>query len=482
MESRTLCSISSVETMKISGKNHTAILIILLAGGLLPPLDFFIVNVGIPSIKQSLHLSVSEAQLVIAGYAAPYAIFVITGGRLGDIFGRKRVFISGLLLFTLSSVGCALSIDGNAIIIARIIQGISAASLGPQVIAIIRMVFPAERQGVIMGLYGMIFGLSSIIGQFGGALLIDWNIWNLGWRTIFLVNLPIGLLALLFASYLLPNDRPEKRTNRGVVDVFGIILLSFSLFLFIVPMIEGPSYNWKWPVFLAFAIGSLFFKWFHFYEQELKKCGRFPLVDFDLFTNRKYSLVLLTGYLYYFCSILFFAFPIYLEKGLKISVLSTGLSIVPYGIGYFICPILLNLFVKNQGRQMLAVGMLVYITGFIMLIISLSQRSDIGLLFHIGLLVAGGGQGISNPAIIRISLSYVNQENVGLASGLVSAVLQLGATSGIAILGTLFFILLGSAPSIVDYQFSFGLVLGLVAVLCVFNFCIGLWLIKAKTS
>lgn len=467
--------------MKISRKHHTEIIIILLAGGLLPPLDFFIVNVGIPSIKQSLNLSASQAQMIIAGYAAPYAIFVITGGRLGDIFGRKRVFISGLLLFTLSSVGCALAIDANAIIIARIIQGISAASLGPQVIAIIRMVFPAERQAVVMGLYGMIFGLSSIIGQFGGALLIDWNIWNLGWRTIFLVNLPIGLLALLFAFYLLPNDRSEKMKNSCVVDVFGIILLSSSLFLFIVPMIEGPSYEWKWPVFLAFAIGALFFKWFHFYENGLKNKGRFPLVDFSLFTNLKYSLVLLTGYLYYFCSILFFAFPIYLEKGLKISVLSTGLSIVPYGIGYFICPILLNLFVKNQGRQMLAVGMLVYIAGFIMMIISLIQQSDIGLLFHIGLLVAGGGQGISNPAIIRISLSYVDEENVGLASGLVSAVLQLGATSGIAIFGTLFFVVLGSAPTIVEYLFSFKLVLGLVVLLCTFNFFVGLWLIRSET-
>ncbi len=302
--------------MAMKEKKYTAILIILLIGGLLPPLDFFIVNVGIPSIKQSLHLSVAQAQMVIAGYAAPYAIFVITGGRLGDIYGRKKIFISGLLLFTISSVGCAFATGGDTIIVARIIQGVAAAILGPQVIALIRMIFALDRQGAVMGLYGMIYGLGAIVGQLGGAMLIHWNIFNLGWRTIFLVNLPIGLLALLPAMYLLPPDDKSSRKieDRDVVDGFGILLLSITLFLLVVPMIEGPSFGWRWPVFLAFILGILFFKWFQLYENRLRSKGRLPLVDFNLFTNRKYSLILLTGYLYYFCSILFFAFPIYLEK------------------------------------------------------------------------------------------------------------------------------------------------------------------------
>lgn len=466
--------------MAIKEKKHTALLIILLIGGLLPPLDFFIVNVGIPSIKQSLHLSVSQAQIVIAGYAAPYAIFVITGGRLGDIFGRKKIFILGLTLFTFSSVGCAFAADGNTIIIARIIQGVAAAILGPQVIALIRMIYPSERQGAVMGLYGMIYGLGAIVGQLGGALLIHWDIFSLGWRAIFLVNLPIGLVALMPAMYLLPSDRitSEKVKNRDVIDIFGIVLLSVSLFLLVVPLIEGPSFHWKWTVFLALATGMLFFKWFQLYENRLRDKGRFPLVDFALFSNRKYSLVLLAGYLYYFCSILFFAFPIYLERGLKISVLQTGWSIIPYGIGYFIFPIVINYLVKNQSKQMLAVGMATYITGFGLIIISLFRDAEIGNLSRLGLFIAGGGQGISNPSIIRISLSYVDKKNVGLASGLASAVLQLGSTSGIAILGTLFFIVLGAVPSIVDYVFAFRLVLGLVTLLCIFNFGIGIWLIR----
>jgi len=463
-------------------KNYTPILIILLVGGLLPPLDFFIVNVGIPSIKQSLSLSVGQAQLVIAGYAAPYAIFVITGGRLGDMFGRKKIFILGLSLFTVSSLGCAFATDGNTILIARILQGIAASILGPQVIALIRMIYPSEKQGAVMGLYGMIYGLGAILGQLGGALLIHWNIFGLGWRTIFLVNLPIGLLALLPAIYLLPPDdiSPEKVKKHNVIDGFGILLLSLSLFLLVVPMIEGPSFHWKWPVFLAFALGILFFKWFQLYENRLRDKGRLPLVDFNLFNNRKYSLILLTGYLYYFCSILFFVFPIYLEKGMNLSVIQTGWSIIPYGIGYFIFPIVINLLVKNQGRQMLAFGMATYIIGFSLIIISLSSRADIGLLFRIGLFIAGGGQGISNPSIIRISLSYVDQKNVGLASGLASAVLQLGSTSGIAILGTLFFMILGNSQSINDYLFAFKLVLGLVAALCIFNLGVGIWLIRSE--
>jgi len=463
-------------------KKYTVILIILIIGGLLPPLDFFIVNVGIPSIKQSLHLSVAQAQMVIAGYAAPYAIFVITGGRLGDIYGRKKIFISGLLFFTLSSVGCAFATGGDTIIVARIIQGAAAAILSPQVIAIIRMIFASDRQGPVMSLYGMIYGLGAIVGQLGGAMLIHWNILNLGWRTIFLVNLPIGLLALLPAMYLLPSDDMSSRKieNRDVVDGFGILLLSISLFLLVVPMIEGPSFGWRWPVFLAFISGILFFKWFQLYENRLRGKGRLPLVDFNLFTNRKYSLVLLTGYLYYFCSILFFVFPIYLEKGLNLSVLKTGWSIIPYGIGYFIFPILINLLVKNQGKQMLAYGMATYIIGFSLIIISLSSGAEIGILFRTGLFIAGGGQGISNPSIIRISLSYIDQKNVGLASGLASAVLQLGSTSGIAILGTLFFIVLGKSPAIGEYLIAFRLVLVLVTVLCIFNLGVGIWLIRTK--
>jgi len=333
-----------------------------------------------------------------------------------------------------------------------------------------------------MSLYGMIYGLGAIVGQLGGAMLIHWNILNLGWRTIFLVNLPIGLLALLPAMYLLPSDDMSSRKieNRDVVDGFGILLLSISLFLLVVPMIEGPSFGWRWPVFLAFISGILFFKWFQLYENRLRGKGRLPLVDFNLFTNRKYSLVLLTGYLYYFCSILFFVFPIYLEKGLNLSVLKTGWSIIPYGIGYFIFPILINLLVKNQGKQMLAFGMATYIIGFSLIIISLSSGAEIGILFRTGLFIAGGGQGISNPSIIRISLSYIDQKNVGLASGLASAVLQLGSTSGIAILGTLFFIVLGKSPAIGEYLIAFRLVLVLVTVLCIFNLGVGIWLIRTK--
>ena len=194
---------------------------VLMAAGFLPPVDFFIVNVALPSIHASLNATPAEVQLVISGYAAGYAVFLIVGGRLGDMFGRRRCFIIGMAAFTLTNLMCGLARTPTELVIGRVLQGLAAALLAPQVLASIRALYPDERGlSRALSVYGMTMGLAAAIGQFSGGALVQWNPLDLGWRAIFLIKLPICLLTMLAAWNLLPeagggsaNARPPRKTR-----------------------------------------------------------------------------------------------------------------------------------------------------------------------------------------------------------------------------------------------------------------------------
>ncbi len=201
-------------------------LAVLLAGGFLPPADFFIVNVALPSIHDGLNASPSEVQLVMSGYAAGYAVFLITGGRLGDLFGRRRLFVAGMVGFTLTSLLCGLANSAEALVAGRILEGVTAAVLVPQVLGSIRSLFSGRALGLALSLYGVMIGLAAAIGQLASGVLVAADIFGLGWRAIFLINLPVGVAAIIGTFLLVPETSAHSRPQ---LDLGGAGLISLAL-------------------------------------------------------------------------------------------------------------------------------------------------------------------------------------------------------------------------------------------------------------
>ena len=224
---------------------------VLLTGAFLPILDFNVVNLALPAIRGDLGATSSEVQFVISAYAATYAVFLITGGRLGDLFGRRRMFLLGVAGFTIASLLCGIAWSPAALVAGRILQGFAATMMAPQVLASIRVLFPPEEQGRALGFYGATFGLANICGQILGGVLVSSHPFGFAWQGIFLINLPIGLVAFVGGLLFLSDSRPPQAQR---LDGGGVILLSLTLGLLVYPLVEGREAGWPaWIVAMLVA-------------------------------------------------------------------------------------------------------------------------------------------------------------------------------------------------------------------------------------
>ena len=228
----------STHTLTQAEPRRWAMFVILLVGAFLPPLDFFIVNVALPAIQGELGASSSAEQLVISSYAAVYAVTLITGGRLGDIYGRGKMFFIGLIGFAAASLLCGLAWSPWVLITGRMLQGATAAIMAPQALASVQAIFPEAEKPLALSIYGAVFGLASVIGQVLGGILISADLFHLGWRTIFLVNLPVALLVILFGLPLLKETRAQSAQR---LDPIGMLLATVTLSMLIVPLTDGPG-------------------------------------------------------------------------------------------------------------------------------------------------------------------------------------------------------------------------------------------------
>jgi len=213
--------------------------------------DFFVVNVAAPSLERDLHASSSELQLVVGGYAFSYATGLITGGRLGDLFGYRRLFMGGMAGFALASLLCGLAQNPTELIVARLIQGFAGAAMVPQVLSLITNTFTPVERPRALGYFGMTVGAGSVAGQVIGGLLLQADVFNLGWRSIFLVNVPIGAVAIVLAARLLPHTRSEVRPR---LDMFGALTVSASLALALIPLVMGQSQGWPAWCWVSLAL------------------------------------------------------------------------------------------------------------------------------------------------------------------------------------------------------------------------------------
>jgi MFS family permease len=460
--------VSAQSTAARSGAAHWLALSVLLAGAFLPPVDFFIVNVTLPSIHLSLGATPAELQLVISVYSAGYAVLLITGGRLGDLYGRRRLFLIGMTGFTITNMLCGLAASPVQLLVWRALQGICAALLVPQTLGSMRALCSDDRQlGQALSAYGMMMGLAGMTGQFLGGALVQWSPFDLGWRTVFLLKLPVCLLVLFAAWRLLPET---SATSRSKLDLTGAALVSLALGCVIVPLSEGRDHGWPLWVFLMLALVPVLIFAFLRHESNLSRRGGMPLVDLGLFAIPGFRRGVLVATLFFFTTSFYFLFGIYQQEGRGLDPLHTGLAIAPYGVGLFFGPLAGAPFVRLQSK-LLAIGMLIQVAGYAAIGALVFLNIDGGLV-PAAVLIAGFGQGIAFPRLYNTVLSEVPPHQAGLASGIVNSALQVGSSVSAAAIGGLFFSMLGNASGERDYACAFAtaqttLTLGLFAAMLI---------------
>ncbi|MFC3652106.1 MFS transporter [Dyella humi] len=424
---------------------------VLLTGAFLPPLDFFIVNVALPSIRAALHANAAQLQFVISAYAATYAVFLITGGRLGDLYGRRRMFLLGIGGFTLASLLCGLAWSPQALLAGRMVQGMAAAALAPQVLASIRVMFPQAEQPRALGLYAATFGVAATLGQLLGGVLVSAHWWGLGWQLIFLVNLPVGIGALLCGSMLL---RESRATHAVRLDLGGVALLSIALALLVYPLVEGREQGWPAWTYVMLAGAIVMFIAFVRLEMRVAGRGGSPLMDVRLFHEGDFSLGILITLGFYLTSAFFLTYAVYLQSGLQYSALQAGLATVPFTVGYFCGSMIAPRVIEALGHRTLTLSCACQAIGFGLVIAAMLHALPHFTLVP-GLVLAGFGFGVAMPALIRTVISGVDTHHAGLASGMVITALQISAALGVAIIGGVFYTALHGQSGVMAYAHAF---------------------------
>ncbi|MBB1138195.1 MFS transporter [Myroides sp. WP-1] len=434
-------------------KDKWVILFILLLATILSPLDFYIVNLALPSMQQSLKTTNSELQMIVSFYTCAYAVFQISGGRLGDIYGRRKIFLLGLLGFISFSVLCGVAQSAMLLIIGRIGQGVSGAIMIPQVLAIVHGLFNDKEKRWVMALYSFTFGIAAALGQFLGALLIEWNLFDLGWRIIFLVNVPVGLLAFGLGFVALPKQEVNQVAS---IDYQGTLLLSLGLMSFIYPLTTLIERGFTLETGGYLLSACLLIYLFVRLEQKRKQQAKSVLIDFDIFQFSKLKIGVIISFLYYASGVFYLVFGIFLQQEWHWTRMEAGQAIIPFGVGFIVMSLCSSILSNYIREAILSVGLWVYVAGFILLWATLYHYHP--LLFAFDLFVIGCGMGLTLSSVVRLSLSQIPIQFAGLASGIVNCGLQIGSAFGVAALGSVFFALV----KIQSYTFAFGIVLGLI--------------------
>ena len=418
---------------------------VVLVGTFLILLDSTIVNVAIPSVQQDLSASRSSIEWVISGYALAYGLLLIPSGRLGDRFGHKLMFLVALAGFTATSALCAVSSSPTQLIVWRVLQGAMAGVLNPQILAVIQVEFSWQERGKAFGAYGAISGIGVALGPLAAGLLIDWNVADSEWRSIFMVNVPIGLIALLLAAIWLR----ESKGRAGSLDPVGILLITGGVLLLTYPLVQGPDSGWKASSFGLLAASVPVFVLFVLWELRQQRAGRDALIDVRLFRNRGFTAGVAIGLTYFagFIS-LWFVLSIYLQTGTGRSALAAGLILLPFAVGMLIGATFSDMVAKRIGRWVVSAGSAVVIVGIGGAVLTVHAVGTDLAGWHLlpSLFVAGLGSGLVISPNTDIVLRYVPWQDAGAASGILNVGQRVGTALGIAIVSVAFFDAASTGP------------------------------------
>lgn len=431
-------------------------LLVTLAATFMTALDTFIVNVALPSMQRSLGAGPTAIQWVVAGFCLAVGAGVITGGRLGDRFGRRRMFVIGMILFTATSAACGLAPSPGSLVAGRVAQGLAAALMSPQVLAILQTVYTGPRLARAFGAYGLTLGLGAVFGQLIGGLLIHGDVLGLGWRSCFLINVPVGIITLCLTRRAVPPS-PGSRTAR--LDLPGVALVTAALVALALPLIEGQSQGWPVWTWCCFASAAVLFAVFVRYQGRLGRQGGSPLIDLSLFRERTFSLAIVAQIAFWMGMASFFLiFALYVQEGEGLNPLQAGLLFTTVGAGYLGASLVAARLQVRLGRQVVALGTVAMLAGQVLLALAvahLGQGGDVIWLVP-GLLVDGVGMGLALGPLTTITMSQVAPHHAGTAAGVVSTVMQIGGALGVAVIGVVYYGVLTAGGS-TAHAFGHGL-------------------------
>lgn len=445
-----MTTVTAPATTRQPYRRRWAALAVILAAEVMDLLDALVTTIAAPTIRADLGGSASLVQWLGAGYTLAMAVGLITGGRLGDLYGRKRMFVIGAFGFTATSLLCGLAVSPEMLVGGRVLQGLFGAVMIPQGLGLIKEMFPPEEIGKAFGLFGPVIATSSVGGPILAGWLVDADLFGTGWRMIFLINLPVGLAAAVAAMRLLPELRLPGATR---LDLIGVLLVSVAGFLLLYPLIQGQVLGWPAWTFVSMAASLAVFALFGAHETRRARSGGDPLVTPSLFRKRAFTGGLVAG-LAFFSGLmgLSLVFTLYTQVGLGYGPLKAGLTGLPQAVGGVIgFGLAMSGLQERLGRGLLQIGTGVMATG----------AGVLGLTIHLaglqvgpwqlapGLALVGIGMGLTMAPFFDIVLAGVDPHESGSASGTLTAMQQLGAALGTALLGTLFFDLL-------DRRWGFG--------------------------
>jgi EmrB/QacA subfamily drug resistance transporter len=423
-----------------SKKMRTVALVVVSLAFVMDLLDSTIVNIAIPSIQSNLGASYAAIQWIVAGYSLAFALLLVTGGRMGDVYGYKKLFMIGVAGFTIASLLSGVSGTPLILIIARLLQGSMAALMVPQVMSLMQVMYKPEERGGINGLFGMLGGLAASLGPIVGGLLIKANVFNWDWRPIFLINVPIGIIGLIAAARYLPNG---KSSHPLKLDITGTVLIMGALVLLVFPLIEGRELNWPLWSFIMMIASLPFIGLFIWWQREKFRKDGSPLIIPSLFKNRSFGVGLGINLIFEAAMLGFFlTFGLVLQIGFGFSPIHAAITGLPTAIGIaFTMAVLGQKVIPKLGRYSLSLGSIVMaiglsITSWVMYHYGIGVHS---WQFIPGLVIVGMGMGFVFGALFAAVLNGVDTRHAGSASGTLNAVQQVGGAIGIALVGVVFF-------------------------------------------
>lgn len=408
----------------------------LLAGASLPVIDVFLISMILPTIRMSLGASAMQTQLVASAFNGVYAVFLITGSRLGDLFGRRRLFQIGIGGFVLASLLCALAPSIGWLIAGRALQGLSGALFAPQVLATIGSLFSPGDRARAIGFMGTAFSLAGVVGLLMGGLIIAWQPFGLSWQIVFAAYIPLALV-IAAGSLLVPET---KNPHAQGLDPIGVLLLFVALGLLIFPLTEGRASGWPLWSFVLLAIAPLVWIGFTWYESRYQRRGGFPLVSMELFREGPFIRGLLLAFLLYLAYGFLFCFALFLKASQHLSALELGLVNLPFALAFLLISFWVGPLTARLKSRILVLGFGLLTLGWSGLMFSVLFGAGGTDFWGIaGLAVAGLGNGLVLPSLIRVVTSALAVQHAGLASGVLLSVQQMGSALGVVILGGVYF-------------------------------------------
>ncbi|GAA1537352.1 MFS transporter [Actinomadura kijaniata] len=422
----------------LSGRAAAAVLAVILLAAFMELLDATIVSVAVAGIAADLRAGEAALQWIVAGYTLAVGAGLITGGRIGDQFGRRRVFLLGLAAFLLASAGCGLAPDPGALVGMRVAQGLGGGLMIPQVFGIIRASFEPGARARALGAYGAVLGLASVAGPLLGGVLVEADLLGLGWRAIFWVNVPIAVVGLIVGARFMPESRAPGGAR---LDLPGAALAATAAVLLLLPLVQGREWGWPWWGFALLALVVPVVALFLARERRLVAAGGQPVLDPALLRVRAFAGGLSASLLFFGALGSFFLLlSLYLQLGTARTALETGLVILPYAIGSIITSGIGVQLAHRAGRALLVSGALVLAASQLVLLLVVRDGADPSYRALAAPLFLGGlGLGLTAPSLINVVLAGVPAKDAGASGGVLTTVTQIGNALGVAVLGIVFF-------------------------------------------